>query len=279
MSCSVIVTTYNDPAKLALVLAGLARQSVQPREIIVADDGSLADTGDLVRDWAACMPWPLLHVWHEDRGFRKMRICNLAVLRSSGERLLFLDGDSIPHRRWVEDHEKAHSRADVLCGRRVKLGPRITAEVDVAMVQAGALERLFGPVFESALRKDTERWSLGLRLPQKVANLLHPRPRKLMGVNFSLTRRAFEAVNGYDHDAPAKREDRELELRLLRGGHSFAPLLNRAIVYHLHHPFAPASAEGEALLLSHERATHVRCPNGLDEVRNEAIIARALQNG
>jgi glycosyltransferase involved in cell wall biosynthesis len=279
MSCSVIVTTYNDPGKLALVLAGLARQSVMPREIIVADDGSRQDTGDLVRAWAAHMPVPLLHVWHEDRGFRKMRICNLAVLRSSGERIVFLDGDSIPHSRWVEDHDKAHLRADVLCGRRVKLGPRLTERVDATMVQNGGLERLFSPVLSSFLSRDTERWSLGLRFPAWFARLLHPRPRKLMGVNFSVTRRAFEAVNGYDHDAPAKREDRELELRLLRGGHSFAPLLNRAIVYHLHHPFAPASAEGEALLLSHERASHVRCPNGLDEVRNESIIARALQNG
>jgi len=273
MNCSVVVTTYNDPIKLALVFEGLARQSVRPREIVVADDGSRPETRELVQSWIRRMPSPLVHVWHEDAGFRKMRICNLAVLQSSGERILFLDGDSIPHSRWVEDHERAHARADVLCGRRVKLGPRLTARVDGSMVQAGDLERMFGPVLASALRSDTERWSLGLRLPAGIASLLHPRPRKLMGVNFSVTRRAFEAVNGYAHDAPAKREDRELELRLIRGGHSFAALLNRAVVYHLHHPFAPASLEGEALLLEHEGATHVRCANGLDQLRQERTNA------
>jgi glycosyltransferase involved in cell wall biosynthesis len=267
MRCSVVVTTYNDPGKLALVLEGLARQSVRAREILIADDGSRAETGELVRSWQTRMPVPLLHVWHADEGFRKMRICNLAVLRSSGERLVFLDGDSIPHRRWIEDHDTAHGRADVLCGRRVKVGPRLSERVDATMVQRGDLERLFGPVLASALRGDTERWSLGLRLPAGIARLLHPRPRKLMGVNFSVSRRAFEAINGYDNKAPAKREDRELELRLLRGGHSFAPLLNRAVVYHLHHSVAPASREVEQQLALQERATHVRCANGLEQLR------------
>ena len=269
MHCSVIVTTYNDPAKLDLVLEGLARQSVRPLEILVADDGSRPDTGELVQSWAGRMLTPLLHVWHEDDGFRKMRICNLAALRARAERLVFLDGDSIPHRNWVEDHERAHERADVLCGRRVKLGPELSSRVDAAMVREGRLERPFGVVLASALRGDTDRWSLGLRLPEPLARLLHPRPRKLMGVNFSVRRRAFEAVNGYDHEAPAKREDRELELRLLRGGHSFAALLNRAIVYHLHHPFAPASADGERLLREQEAAQHVRCVHGLEELRRE----------
>ncbi len=267
MKCSVVVTTYNDPEKLALVLEGLARQSVKAREVLVADDGSRAETGALVRAWAPRMASPLLHVWHEDRGFRKMRVCNLAVLQSTGERIVFLDGDSIPHRRWVEDHERAHERAEVLCGRRVKLGPRLSARVDAELIRAGALERPFGRTFASALCRDTERWSLGLRLPELLARMLHPRPRKLMGVNFSVSRRAFEAVNGYDNTAPAKREDRELELRLMRGGHSFAALLNRAVVYHLHHPFAPASPEGERALQAHERASHVRCADGLDQLR------------
>ena len=272
MKCSVVVTTYNDPGKLALVLEGLARQSVPPLEILVADDGSRPDTGELVRSWVGRMPARLVHVWHEDAGFRKMRICNLAVLRSRGERIVFLDGDSIPHSRWVEDHDRAHARAEVLCGRRVKLGPRLTARVDASMVRSGELERMFGPTLSSALRGDTDRWTLGLRLPEWLSRVLHPRPRKLMGVNFSVARAAFEAVNGYDNDAPAKREDRELELRLLRGGHGFAALLNRAVVYHLDHPFAPATAEGERQLQLHEHATHVRCASGLDQLRGETAV-------
>jgi glycosyltransferase involved in cell wall biosynthesis len=264
MKSAVIVTTYNDPGKLALVLEGLIRQSVMPDEILIADDGSGPETRDLVEGHQPRMPCPLHHVWHEDRGFGKMAICNAAVRRSAADRYIFLDGDSIPHRDWVADHVASHGRADVLCGRRVKIGPRLTAKVDRDMVRRGDLERIFGPVFRSALGGDTQRFALGVRMPQVLANVFHPRPRKLMGVNFSVTRLAFHGVNGYDRDAPAKREDRELELRLLRGGYSFAPLLNRAIVYHLHHPFKPASPEDERYLLEHERSGRVRCVHGLE---------------
>jgi hypothetical protein len=142
----------------------------------------------------------------------------------------------------------------------------VSGKVDVALVRSGGLERVFGPVAWSAFRGDTQRWPLSLRLPETAARLLHPRPRKLMGVNFSVSRAAFFGVNGYDETAPAKREDRELEVRLLRGGYKFAALLNRAIVYHLHHPFAPASAEGERRMLDLEVATHVRSVRGLSEL-------------
>jgi len=265
-SSSVIVTTYNDPDKLALVLAGLARQRVQPGEIVIADDGSTFDTERLVESWRGRMPAPLTHVWQADRGFRKMRVCNLAVLHSRGERLLFLDGDAVPHYLWVEDHLVDAHRADVLCGRRVKLGPAATARVDAACVRDGELERPTGPLLASALRGGTKRYALGIRLWPPLAHALHPRPRKLMGVNFSVSRRAFEAVNGYNHDAPAKREDRELELRLLRSGARFAALLNRAIVYHLHHPHAPASAGDEQHMTELECGSDIICRNGLRQV-------------
>jgi glycosyltransferase involved in cell wall biosynthesis len=39
MKVSVIVTTYNWPQALRLVLQGLARQTRLPEEVIVADDG------------------------------------------------------------------------------------------------------------------------------------------------------------------------------------------------------------------------------------------------
>ena len=44
----IIVTTYNWPEALALVLKALARQSRLPAEVIVADDGSRADTRQLL---------------------------------------------------------------------------------------------------------------------------------------------------------------------------------------------------------------------------------------
>lgn len=260
---SVVVTTYNAPRELDLVLCGLARQTRAPDEVLVADDGSADETARLVAGWRAELPM-LVHVRHGDRGYRKSRIANRAVRRSTGDHLLFLDGDAIPHSRWVADHVQAADSRRVLCGRRVKLGPRISAALDPDAVRAGCLESLFGPVLSSALGGGTRRFLLGVRLPPFVARILHPRARKLMGVNFSLPRGAFEAVNGYDEAWQVPwREDRDLELRLLRAGYPFYPLLNRAVVYHLWHDTRPFGPESQAVNEAIESRTTVRCAQGL----------------
>ena len=84
-----------------------------------------------------------------------------ALAIADAELYLFLDGDSIPHRHWGADHAAAHGRAAVRCGRRVKLGPRITPTIAVDAVRRGDLEHLFGPVWRSALAGDTRRFGLG----------------------------------------------------------------------------------------------------------------------
>ncbi len=48
MNCSLIITTYNWPEALELVLTTAVQQSVQPDEIVIADDGSTKDTEILV---------------------------------------------------------------------------------------------------------------------------------------------------------------------------------------------------------------------------------------
>lgn len=272
MKTSVIVTTYNEPGKLELVLAGLARQSRTPDEILVADDGSGDATTRVIEAFAPPAGCRFERVWHEDQGFRKWAVSNEAVRRSHGEWLIFLDGDSIPHRHWVADHLEFTRFGDVLCGRRVKLGPEFSKHVDRAMLERGELERPFGPVLRAGLFGDNERALLGLRLPTPLARALHPRPRKLMGVNFSLSRAAFEGVNGYDEAWPGRRGDKDLDLRLARGGWRFAALINRAIVYHLHHLERPNSEAIQARVAEEERSTRVRCEQGL--VRGSSPTAK-----
>jgi glycosyltransferase involved in cell wall biosynthesis len=262
---SVVVTTYNAPRELDLVLCGLARQTRPPDEVLVADDGSTEETARLIVAWKSELP-TLVHVRHADRGYRKSRIANLAVHRSTGEHLLFLDGDAIPHSRWVADHEHAADGRRVLCGRRVKLGPPISAALDKDTVGAGRLESLAGPVLRSVLGGGTRRFLLGVRLPAVMARLFHPRARKLMGVNFSLPRAAFSAVNGYDEAWQVPwREDRDLELRLLRAEVPFYPLLNRAVVYHQWHETRPFGPESQAINETIESRSIVRCEQGLSE--------------
>ena len=75
---SIIVTTYNSPTVLRASLRSLARQTDLGFEAVVADDGSTAETADMLsglcetrllrhgvrRKLGGCSS-PVLHLWHE----------------------------------------------------------------------------------------------------------------------------------------------------------------------------------------------------------------------
>ena len=71
-----------------------------------------------------------------------------------------------------------------------------------------------------------------------------------MGVNFSLPLALYNRVGGYSNinnksmpSLQRRREDAQLEIRLLAAGAQRFPLLNRAVVYHLYHDERPANKE------------------------------------
>jgi len=84
VSVSVIVTTYNRPRALINVLYGLAHQTSTVDEVIVADDGSGMETAMAIKKISAAVSYPLLHVRHEDKGFRAAKIRNDAIRKSTG---------------------------------------------------------------------------------------------------------------------------------------------------------------------------------------------------
>jgi len=104
MRVAVILTTYNRPDALAAVLDGYSSQDTLDFELIVADDGSRSDTRELVEARARRAPFPLRHVWQEDRGFRAGGARNRALTTTSAEYVIFSDGDCVPPAAFVARH-------------------------------------------------------------------------------------------------------------------------------------------------------------------------------
>ena len=81
VSASLLITTYNWPDALEKVFWGLFAQTRRDFEVIIADDGSRPETGELIARMAARSPIPIVHVWQPDEGFGKCRILNKAMAR------------------------------------------------------------------------------------------------------------------------------------------------------------------------------------------------------
>ena len=78
-SVALLITTYNRPDALHLVLSAVAAGTVMPDEVLVADDGSDDRTRTMLESFGRTAPFTLRHIWHEDDGFRVGVIRNKAI--------------------------------------------------------------------------------------------------------------------------------------------------------------------------------------------------------
>ena len=86
------------------------------------------------------------HIWHEDKGWTKNVILNAAVRASSSPLLVFIDGDCIPNKYFLEDHYNVAKRGEVSTGRRVMLTEKITCSITEKKIREGMIENLFIPL-------------------------------------------------------------------------------------------------------------------------------------
>ena len=97
MRVSLIITTYNRPESLILVLNSIENQTIVPQEVIIADDGSTVETKEIIVKFQKDSDLNIIHSWQEDNGFRAAKSRNKAIAKSSGDYIIFIDGDIILH--------------------------------------------------------------------------------------------------------------------------------------------------------------------------------------
>ncbi len=246
MKISVIVPTYNRPQALELCLRSLAGQSMLPAEVLIADDGSGKETRDTVQKMEQELKqrFPIKHVWQEDIGFRKPKILNETVRQSSGDHLLFIDGDCMAHRHFVRTHVEHRDPDAIVSGRRVELGSYLTKRLleEKKLVTSLSLRLLFDSMRERSIH--SRRVGEALRITNRtVRRLLHletvpPFPQDgVWGCNFSISRDLFYAINGCDEEfVDGSIEDTDLGVRALNRGKKVLSVRYLTTVFHLWHP-------------------------------------------
>jgi glycosyltransferase involved in cell wall biosynthesis len=229
MKISVIVTTYNRPDALKRVLDGLLHQTRLPDEIIIADDGSNEETQKMLGPFLKNKDPQIMHTWHEDKGFRLAEIRNKAILQSNSEYLVFLDGDCIPVRYFVEDHLFLAQRGFFFQGKRVIVNKKGTEKF--TFHDTDSFFCLLKHVFTASISNCHHI----LRVPF-FPSYTTSKFSGIRGCNMGFFKDDLVSVNGFNQNFKGwGREDSEIVARLYKYGIKRKEHPFRAICYHLWH--------------------------------------------
>jgi len=274
MKISLIVTTYNRKDALKLVLWSAIKQTVPPMEILIADDGSSDGTDSLVAEVHNNTLINIIHCWQVDMGFRAARGRNLAIAAATGDYLVFVDGDMILEKSFLEDHQRAAQKGYFIQGGRVLFDEIKTKKV----------------IHDQTLTLSW--WEMGVRNRKNclrsrfLATIFSTTTTKLAGIrtcNFAAWKDDVVAINGFNENFIGwGREDSEFAARLLHSGVNRKNLRFQAVAYHLFHGLQQRSSlkENDAILHETLMKKLTWCSNGLDQhIMTGAPTRREGANG
>ena len=254
-----VINTSNQPEYLARILTAISHQSSVPDEVLLAEDGTDAATRNVFESWAGSQSSRTAHLSQPNEGFRRARILNQAIAKARSDYLVFLDGDTVPHPRFIADHRVLQHAGRFIQGHR-------------ALVKQNAASFFGLREFSRDRRRAFWRgqlsgWKHAYRWPWPLANARTDLVG-IRGCNLAIWRADLLRVNGYNEDFVGwGREDSELAVRLINAGVRRSDVRGWALCYHLWHP--PASRSGlpanDELLAQAQRTGATRCERGLNQ--------------
>lgn len=278
MKISLIISTYNAPDYLKLVLRSIAKQILPSNctlEVLIADDGSGLETKSLIAKYQEKFRFKLLHIWHTDVGFRKAIILNRAVAASSGEYLLFVDGDCVLDKKFVANHLQLSEIDYFIAGNRILLSERFTQKIirsEVDLQRISVIKWLF-----YASSKKSNNFLHWLRFgfnarwrKSRQTNWRYPK-----GCNIGMWKTDYLMINGYDESFVGwGHEDADLFIRLIHAGIKIKDGRFAAPVYHLWHKINDRSNEAENMARLMTRVNNqdfVRAEDGIDKYLTDGV--------
>ncbi len=270
---SVVVATYNKPAYLRSTLAWLDRQNHRPNQIVVADDGSQAETRMVCEEFTG-----LRHVWHEDNGFQKCDILNKAIEVCTSDYVIFIDDDCLCPTWFVENHMRVAEKRSFTVGSSVNLSEQVTERL--LKGESTFADFLAKPALSKM--QDLEIGARGGWLKLFFRVFLMGKPLATLADRIYLGRGVFRGgnsgawlsdlkrVNGFNNDMVYGHEDREIGERLKNAGCACKQVRYAAVNFHMYHerPYADSTIkESQRAIYRRARSEKiVECKNGLRQV-------------
>ncbi len=261
LKVSLIITTYNWPEALFLVLKSVKNQFKMPYEIIVADDGSNRKTASLIKKFSKEFKLEIIHSWQEDKGFRAAMSRNKAIAKAKGDYIIMIDGDMILHRNFIKDHICFAKKNSFVQGMRAKLSEQKSNEIMKT-------KDIHFKKFDKGLK--SKRYGIDNKLLASIfsGTCYIYKLNMLQTCNMAFYRNDALKINGFNEDFIGwGREDSEFGARMLHSNIIRRDLRFAAVAYHIHH-------EGNSRkMLDHNHKIYlntlenklVRCENGIDK--------------
>ncbi|WP_395042834.1 glycosyltransferase family 2 protein [Flavobacterium sp.] len=268
IKASIIMSTYNAEEWLEKVIFGFSVQDEQQFEIIIADDGSTDKTRILIEKLRQLITQPIIHVWHEDKGFQKTLILNKAILATSSNYLIFTDGDCIPRKDFVSTHLKFKEKGCFLSGGYFKLSMTISQLIsNQDIINQNCFSKKW--LVKNGLKKSIKNIKLTSNgFLAKVLNFITPTNASWNGHNSSAFKEDILAINGFNNSMQYGGEDREFGERLINLGLKSKQIRYNAICVHLDHKRGYVNQEALSKNLEIRKNTRqnktIKTPNGLD---------------
>ena len=254
-----IITTYNWPQALQLVLKSVSEQTIIPEEVIIADDGSSEETLHLINQFKENSALNLIHSWQDDNGFRVAKSRNKAIAKSNGDYIILIDGDMILHPKFIEDHVNHTEQGYFVQGARVLLTQCATQS---ALTEMKANFSCLSSGIKN--RKNAIHSNFLSKLFLKKKNYL----RGIKTCNMAFFKKDCIAINGFNNDFEGwGREDSEFIVRLLNNGINRKNIRFNAIQYHLWHNenIRDTLPQNDIILQKMIINSANRCNNGIDK--------------
>ncbi|MDO6580722.1 glycosyltransferase family 2 protein [Photobacterium sp. 2_MG-2023] len=262
MKVALIITTYNWKEALQAVLDSVKRQSELPDEVIIADDGSRADTAELIQSYQAQFPCPLIHSWQPDDGFQLAMSRNRAMAKSQADYIIMIDGDIVMSPDFIRSHKQAAKLGYFVQGGRVLANNDISQQI----MHQQVVPNLFSPGIKNRHNCISSAWL------SKLCSYERNNDASTRGCNMAFWRADLIEVNGFNEDFVGwGREDSEFVHRMLNSSKKRLYLKFAGVGYHLYHDESSRAslAKNDEILENTVRQKLTRCENGIDKFLDE----------
>ena len=275
---TIIISVYKNTKALKLVLNSVINQSYKVDEIIISEDGQSSEMKEFISTLSIDN---LIHLTQEDLGWRKNIALNNSIKKSSGNYLVFIDGDVVLHKRFIEGHVYCSKPKRVCAGKRVELGAMYSQKLFDKKITLDELSNSFIKKIFSLHKDKVRHYEDGIYIEPKGYLYNHLVQKKhisyIIGCNFSCYKEDFEAINGFDEDykLPSVGEDVDINWRFRASGTEVISCRNIANVYHLWHKKGFTSNESDIndkILKINFDVNRFICLNGLKKLNDGDTI-------